>query len=208
MTMEEIWKDVVGYEGHYKVSNLGRVKSLDRSRVTERGKLFNFKGKFLKFNYNVRHKYPQVKLSVAGLEKTFKVHRLVAIAFIPNPENKYCVNHKNFNRLDCRVENLEWMSLEENNEHARLGGRPYGSKPGPDKPPGYRYRPLVLINKKKRPVLQYDLDMNLVKRHASLIQAARDNNCGYWCIQDVCRGKRKVYNNYIWQYEPKNLEQL
>lgn len=100
---KEIWKDIEGYEGLYQVSNMGRVKSfLQRSS----GKI-----RLLKLH---NRGYNSVSLKKAGKPKWFFVHRLVATAFIPNPEHKREVNHINGNKTDNRVCNLEWVSSSEN----------------------------------------------------------------------------------------------
>ena len=102
----ELWKPVKGYEGKYEVSSLGRIKSLN----------FNQKQyeKILKPYINVRTKYAYVGLSKHCKLKTMPIHRLVAEAFIPNPENKCDVNHKDCNRANNKVENLEWCTRSEN----------------------------------------------------------------------------------------------
>ena len=100
---EEIWRDVVGYEGLYQVSNLGRVYSV-RS-----GKVLKFNKKPCGYNY--------VQLSVHDKRVGYRVHRLVAQAFIPNTENKPEVNHINGIKTDNRVENLEWCTRSENEQH-------------------------------------------------------------------------------------------
>jgi hypothetical protein len=113
--MEEIWKDVPGYEGLYQVSNIGNIKSLPKRRVKE--------DKILKFNINVRHNYASVVFTKDGIKKSLRVNRLVALAFIPNPKNKCFVNHIDSNRLNNRIENLEWVTVKENSEHALKNGR-------------------------------------------------------------------------------------
>lgn len=113
----EIWKNTE-VDG-YMVSSLGRVKSLDRllppDRIHPRGQFR--KGRILK-THQKQHNYDSVILS-SNPVKRYYVHRLVAMAFIPNPENKRDVNHKNGNTKDNRVENLEWTTHKENSEHAR-----------------------------------------------------------------------------------------
>ena len=111
MLVEE-WKDIKGYEGRYQVSNLGRVRSLDRE-YNNRGTMVPIKGKMLSFN-NCRG-YSLVSLCKDDSKPyKAKVHRLVAEAFIPNPENKPCIDHINTDRTDNRVENLRWVTRKEN----------------------------------------------------------------------------------------------
>jgi hypothetical protein len=114
--MNEIWKDINGYQGVYQVSNLGRVRSLDRQIVyLRRGKLITSKhrGRIMKGSYT--EGYLRIQLGKYGLRDF--IHRLVAQAFIPNPENKPEVNHINLIRDDNRVENLEWVTASENVIH-------------------------------------------------------------------------------------------
>lgn len=110
----EIWKSISGYEGVYEISNLGRVKSLDRT-VTEKttGKQKTLKGRILKHSIGP-YGYPVVNLCKNGGGKTFAVHRLLALAFIPNPENKPHIDHINRDTTDYRIENLHWVTPKEN----------------------------------------------------------------------------------------------
>ena len=111
--MEEIWKDIKGYEGLYQVSNLGRIKSLDKVIIRKDGIEYIKRGTILKPSTNTGG-YLQIGLSKNGIRKLFRIHRLVAIAFIPNPHNKPFIDHINTIKTDNKVENLRWVTREEN----------------------------------------------------------------------------------------------
>ena len=110
---EEIWKPVVGYEGLYEVSSYGRVKSLDRYVKYSDGRIYLHKGKVLSLAKD-KNGYFVVSLYFNGKHNTIKVHRLVAQAFIPNPDNLPEVNHLDEDKTNNRVENLEWCDHKYN----------------------------------------------------------------------------------------------
>jgi len=127
--MIEIWKDVKGYDNMYQVSNLGRVKSVPRTGVQHHNATQVFKGRILKPYKKPKRGYMSVVFSKGNTLKTYSVHRLVAKAFIPNPENKYSVNHINGNPSDNIITNLEWATASEQMQHAvKIGLQPIGSK--------------------------------------------------------------------------------
>lgn len=109
---DEVYKDIPGYEGLYQVSNLGNVKSLPRKKC---------KGRVLK-PYSPEYGYQHVMLSKNGIQKCYKVHRLVAEIFVENPDGKMEVNHINAIKSDNRAVNLEWCTALENYNHARKMG--------------------------------------------------------------------------------------
>ncbi|MGG2111786.1 NUMOD4 motif-containing HNH endonuclease [Lysinibacillus pakistanensis] len=113
LTMEQ-WKAIVEFEGFYEVSNLGRVRSLDR--VTKSGQLR--KGKYINSSYINKCGYKEVRLYVDGKQYTKLVHRLIAMAFIPNPFNLGTVNHIDGVKTNNDISNLEWCTQEDNNTHA------------------------------------------------------------------------------------------
>lgn len=114
--MKEYWKNIKGYEELYQVSNNGYIKSL--KRISWNGKGYHEKKEMiLKIQFDGR-KYPQVTLSINGKIKTFRIHNLVANAFIPNPLNKRTINHIDGNKSNNHISNLEWNTYSENNQHA------------------------------------------------------------------------------------------
>ena len=118
--IKEIWKDVDGWEGFYQISNFGQVRSLDRvisytANSSNCSKLF--KGRILK-QYIDEDGYCRISFIRRGHQKVYGVHRLVAEAFILNPENKPTVNHKDGNKSNNNVSNLEWATYKEQNDHA------------------------------------------------------------------------------------------
>lgn len=129
-TKEEIWKDIHGYEGLYQISNLGRVKSLSRQ---VRGTIKRITSDRIMVANMGSTGYREVSLSRNGKRAVKKIHRLFAIAFIANPENKPCINHKDGNKLNNDIENLEWCTYSENVRHALKTGliKPLGRESHP-----------------------------------------------------------------------------
>lgn len=117
--MKEIWKEII--EGLYEVSNLGQVRSLSREVRSTHGGTYIKEGRILKQNDNPRG-YPQVMLCQDGLQLTQRVHRLVAEAFLENPLGLPEVNHKDSNTRNSRLDNLEWVTSDENQMHALEAG--------------------------------------------------------------------------------------
>lgn len=173
--MQEIWKDIEGYEGLYQVSNLGRVKSLEKNIWN--GHSFRTKKEFIFVGGKDKRGYLYVILSKNGVKKIFKLHRLVAFSFIPNLYNKQEVNHINGIKTDNRVENLEWCTHKENIQHACKNG----------------LRCYKKIN-------QYDLQGNLIKSWKSITEASNTLNINYISILNCCKNKTKKSHNYIWKY--------
>ncbi len=114
----EVWKDIVGYEGIYKVSNFGRIKSLEKVFWSSKNNSFSTNKEFIRKLSNTRKGYLRIGLMKDLKQKPFLVHRLVAIAFIPNPENKPEVNHKDGIKTHNYKMNLEWNTTKENVIHS------------------------------------------------------------------------------------------
>lgn len=201
----EEWRPVVNYEGLYEISNLGRVKSLGRWRFRKDGRKSWYKECIRK--PTLVKGYPCVMLCTHDkMKKMHYIHRLVAMAFIPNddPVNKTTVNHKNEDKLDNRVENLEWMSVTDNTNYGtvreRIGAANRG-KPSPLR--GTKRPPHIgeaVRNALSKPIIQYDLSGKEVSRYKSVRAAGRENNFSPSEISFCCIGKRKQAYGFIWKY--------
>ena len=121
----EIWKDIPNFEGHYQASTMGRLRSLNRSvnkKVGDEIFISSRTGRVFRLRYKKNRRYLSIRLSKDGNTKGYPIHRIIAITFIPNPENKPQVNHINGIKSDNRVENLSWMTSSENINHAISSG--------------------------------------------------------------------------------------
>lgn len=168
--MREVWKDIKGYEGLYQISNLGRVKSLSRI-VVFRGRERLQKETILR-EATSRKGYSLVSLQKEGTAKTQKVHRLVAKAFIPNQQNYPQVNHKDENKKNNCVDNLEWCDCKYNNN--------YGLR----------------TSKISKKVLQ--IETGII--YPSVSEAHRKTKIDTANISGVCLGKIKTAGGYHWKY--------
>ena len=201
---EEVWKDVVGYEGLYEVSNLGRVRSLSREvSHVEKGQKYIRDGRVLKYGHaHGRHyKYLLVCLCKDKQRSMKRVHRLVAEAFIPNPDNLPMINHKDENPSNNRVDNLEWCTAKYNSNYGTARER---MKETRKKNNSNKKMLLTRIknNSSKPPksVAMIDDDGNIVKRYFSVSDAARDIGVHHNSVSRVCYGIRKHIHGYKFKY--------
>lgn len=118
---DELWKDAVDYEGFYQISDRGKVKSIARVVMRKDGKPYTVKERIIT-PYVDRYGYLRIELNKRGVAKKHYVHRLVGQAFIPNPDNKPQINHIDTNKKNNTVNNLDWVTLQENRDHAVANG--------------------------------------------------------------------------------------
>ena len=126
--MNEIWKEIPGYEGYFEVSNLGNFRSMDRMVKYKNKGLRKYPGKPLKVE-QMQDGYQSIVLMKEAIKKRYMCHRLVALTFIDNPNNLPYVNHKDGDKTNNKVENLEWCTAKENDSHARSSGLKHQEKP-------------------------------------------------------------------------------
>lgn len=168
---------MVGYEGYYEVSNLGNVRAV--TRMLKKGQhLICRKGRPVKLDE--RKGYLRAPLCKDSILRFYSVHRLVAEAFIPNPNNYPCVNHKDENRKNNNASNLEWCTYEHNNK--------------------WNNRHLKIATKLSKQVAQYSDKMELIAIYPSESEAARQVGTGGDHIGQCCKGLRQMAGGYKWRY--------
>lgn len=179
----EVWKDIKGYEGRYQVSDMGRVKSLERIITKKNGRKQTIRERILN-PITDRGGYLRVNLcDGSGKGKNHFVHRLVCEAFHENPKNKPSVNHIDENKANNEASNLEWCTIAENLNHGTRNER--------------------IAKPLSKPVGQYTIDGNLIKVWQSTIEVERQFGFSHGFIGDTARGKYKTAYGYVWKYVEK-----
>ena len=190
--MKEEWRDIKGFEGKYMVSNLGRVKSLNYNNTGKEGIM---KGG------DDGHGYLQVNLSKDGKVKNCRINRLVAQAFLDNPEGYTDVNHKDEDKTNNCVENLEWCDRSYN---INYGTR--NKKAGKRISEKLKGRKLAEEHKKKlsKPVFSVDKESGLIMWWQSAMEASRQTGIAQSNITLCCQGKVKSAGGHVWFYADDN----
>lgn len=174
--MEEIWKDIKDYEGYYKISSYGRIKSLNRI-VRNQNNSYIRNGKILALNKN-KNNYYSVCLSKLGTKNQVYIHRLVAETFLKNPNNYKYVNHIDFNSYNNNIDNLEWCTQDYNVNYSYNSGRMFS-------PP---------------PQIQKQIIRNDGIKYSSLQKAAEDINVNPSMICNQLKGRQKTIRGYTYKY--------
>ena len=223
--MQEVWKDIKGFEGLYKISNLGRVKRLISTKCKSE--------RFLSITKDNKVGYCRIMLSKENKQKRFLIHRLLAEHFIPNTQKKPCIDHINGNKSDNRLENLRWCTYKENNNFplARANNSAAQKKSAQNESLREKRReatkkamsnPLtrkkisesrklnwldpeyVAMQRSKRStktVIQFDCNMNFIREFISVNEASRCTGANSSSIIRCCKGIQKTAGKYIWTYK-------
>lgn len=176
--MQEVWKDIKDYEGSYQVSNLGRIKRI--ALYTNQYKKQWKSNKILNTNHTDLRGYCHVVLCKDGISHCYKVHRLVAQAFIPNPDNLPQINHIDGNKVNNSVDNLEWCTASENMYHS--------------------YRKLHRKSAVAKKINQYDLNNNFIKTWLSSAEIEKHLGVNHSNIASCCKNIRNTAGGFIWRY--------
>lgn len=181
----ETWVPVRGFEGRYEVSDLGRVRSLDRIIVAKNGQTYLKKGQMLSLSLNIGKGYLRVSLSDGHRNYThYDVHRLVALHFVKGYKPGLVVNHKNENKTDNRAINLEWCTYQYNLNYSDV------------------------VAWKRRPVYQYDMDGNFIAKHKCCADA--EKMLGEYrgaMVHVMYESKRGEWKDYLWSFEQRTKDE-
>lgn len=178
----EEWRDIEGFEGYYKVSSKGRIKSLERTCI-RKGFLYGVPERLLSISNKI---YKNVILTKNAKKYYYLVHRLVAQAFIPNPECKKEVNHIDGNKYNNQIENLEWVSRTENQKHAKdIGLRDLTGKDHPNS------KKIGIYNLNMDFIKEFDCMTDLFKAYGFKTKQS---------VTDVANGLKSSYKGYKFKF--------
>ena len=178
--MEEVWKDVPGYEGLYEVSNLGRVRSLNYQNTGKSN---------IRIPFTAKNGYMSIRLSKDNKTRGFYIHRLVALVFVDNPNGWTEVNHKDEDKTNNRSDNLEWCTRKYNMVYGTGHKRSAEAQAGRTN------------TKSSKRIAQYDFDGNLIFVFPSASEVKRKLGYNRGRVCECARGECKQAYGYIWRYE-------
>lgn len=189
--MKEFWKQIEGLPDTYHISNKGRIRRIELIAKTWYGSR-RVKECFLKTHIS-KNGYERIAITLAsGKTKNLSIHRLVAIAFIHNPQMKPCINHRNGIKTDNSIKNLEWVTYSENSLHA--------AKTGLMPPIKSMLGKLGADHNRSKELAQFDLNGNLLGVFGSACEAQRITGMSQGQISRVCRGERTHTGGFVFQY--------
>lgn len=179
------WKDIIGYENEYQINQFGEIRTLKDSPKLK-------KYNVLKPQINKKNGYVYQMLYKNGKEKLLRVHRLVAMAFLPNPNNLPQVNHKDGNKQNNSVDNLEWCEQSYNMKHAYKNGLQIPSE--------NQRKAIINTNKLKQKKVCQIKDGEIINTFSGISEASRQTKISISCISRCCNLKRKSTNGYEWRF--------
>ena len=185
ISIQPQWKDIVGYENEYQISQFGEIRTLKDSPKLK-------KYDVLKPQISKRNGYVYQMLYKNGKEKLLRVHRLVAMAFLPNPNNLPQVNHKDGNKQNNSVDNLEWCEQSDNMKHAYKNGLQIPSE--------NQRKAIINTNKLKQKKVCQIKDGEVINIFSGISEASRQTKISISCISRCCNLKRKSTNGYEWRF--------
>ncbi len=191
MEQQEIWKDIEGYEGLYQVSNLGRLRGLDR--LDSRG--HKVTGTILKLHYN-KDGYYIITLGKDTIQKAYQVHRIVAKTFIPNPDNLHTVDHINGVRDDNRIENLRWCTIQQNNSFLQARTNVSNAQKRRFMDPVARQK----VGNRTKAIDQISENGTILKHYNSIKEAVQELHITSSNISACCKGRYKQIRGYRFKY--------
>lgn len=192
--INEIWKPIKDFEGLYEISNIGRIKRLDRYIKDSRGVVQHFRESILSPSRN-KYGYLQTTLRKNSVKYTVRIHKLVATAFVNNPKNKPIIDHIDGNKLNNNSTNLRWVTYSENimnpNTHKR-------------------FKEIVTKLRKAEgtPICKLDDNYNIIETFSSFEEAAKNVNCSSQLIKNACRLGHKHYKakGYHWKKKRNSIK--